>query len=684
MTRTIGIDTGGTFTDLVQVEDGRPRIAKVPSTPKNPGDAIANGLSSLRSEGEPARASDHIVHGTTVALNALLTGRVAKVGLVTGAGFADLLEIGRQARPDIYALEPEKTAPLVPRELCFEVKSRVWPRASDSAGTEGRALETVSRPSAGELARLARQIARSPAESVAVCLLHSWADPSAEQEVGAALADLGLPLTLSGEVLPEHREFERFSTAVVNAALVPLMEDYLGRLGERIAPARLSLLQSTGGTLAATDAAREPVRVLLSGPAGGVVGAARAAAEVGFERFATFDMGGTSTDVAFHHTGGAGAIGEREARRSSEPVLVAGHPIGVPTLDIHTIGCGGGSLVHVDAGGVLHVGPESAGASPGPVCYGASDRPTVTDAHVLLGHVAEGPFLAGELALDHDAVQRAFEKLGRALGVSAIEAAHGVLDVARAAMRRAIGVMTMQRGADPESLPLIAFGGAGGLQGAALAQLLRMPAALIPRFPGALSASGMTAAAPLRDHVRTSLTPLASWSRTDLKRLWKELGERGRVELLADGHAGNKVRSEYSLDLRYAGQSFEIRVPESRDPVEAFHVAHARLYGYRLDDREIELVRLHARAFVPEAALQPVRVRASRAPESVIHDHRLAHFEPGKKARRTPVIERSRLRPGQWMDGPALVEEYSGTTVVPPGQRLRVTAGEHLLIERSR
>ena len=302
-------------------------------------------------------------------------------------------------------------------------------------------------------------------------------------------------MTRSASVHPEHREYERFSTAIVNAALVPLMQGYLAGLAERVGGARLSILQSSGGALDAETAAREPVRVILSGPAGGVVGAAHAAREAGFDAFVGLDMGGTSTDVSFHD---AATAGER-ARRASEPIPIAGHPVGVPSLDIHTIGCGGGSLVSIDPGGILHVGPDSAGASPGPVCYGKSEVPTVTDAHVLLGHIDQGRFLAGELPLAKDAVERAFARVGERLGVDAREAARGVLDVANAAMRRAIGVMTMQRGQDPERVPLVAFGGAGGLCAAALVESLRMKAALVPRFPGALSARGMSTAEATRD-----------------------------------------------------------------------------------------------------------------------------------------------------------------------------------------
>jgi N-methylhydantoinase A len=656
--RTIGIDTGGTFTDLVAVMGRTVQVAKVPSTPEEPSRAILTGLAQLGG----LAPRDHVVHGTTVALNALLTGRTARVGLVTNEGLSDLIEIGRQDRPDIYALHPVKPAPLVARGARFQVASRRAP-------TRSGGFERLAAPSGAELTRLARAIGRSGVESLAVGLLHSYADPRDERALARALAGLGLPITCSAELLPEHREYERFSTAVVNAALVPLMRAYLGTLAARLAPARLSLLQSTGGTLPAERAAREPVRVLFSGPAGGVIGAERAAREAGFEAFVGLDMGGTSTDVAFHD-----ARGGRDVR---EPLRVAGHPVGVPALDIHTIGCGGGSLVRVDAGGVLHVGPESAGADPGPVAYGRSHVPTVTDAHVLLGHVAAGPFLGGRLALDEQAVARAFARLARRLGSSPVEAAVAVLDVARAAMRRALGVMTMQRGQDPARLVLVAFGGAGGLHAAALAAALGMRGALVPRFPGALSAQGMTVARPEVELVETVLEPLAcvgtrarqarlaALARTAGAALADVRGARGRLEL------------QGTLDLRYQGQSFELRVPAVAGAAASFEQLHQRLYGYALPGRAIELVCLRMRARLRMSVAAPRTPRPCALPRAARHDRRVAVID---RPRRVPVLAREALPSGCEFVGPALVEEFSGTTLVPPGWRARVTAGGHLFL----
>lgn len=658
----IGVDTGGTFTDVVRLDGKRIISSKVPSVPGDPSQAVAAGIDAL----DLATAADTVVHGSTVALNALLTGNGARAALVTNSGFLDLIEIGRQERPELYDLHPVKNPPVVPRELRFEIEQRSWPDAD-------KGVVEATRPKRADLDKLAARVRKSGAESVAVCLLHSYADASIEQRVAKALRSLDLPITCSAEILPAYREVERFSTACVNAALVPVMSAYLSRLTERLDQERVSVMQSSGGTLSAARAALEPVRVLLSGPAGGVVGAARAAREAGFGDIVTLDMGGTSTDVAFHSTraGLSGAVNDTQ---------VAGHAISVPSLDIHTIGCGGGSLVRVDAGGVLHVGPESAGAEPGPVCYGHGDELTVTDAHALLGHISRGGFLGGELELDIDAVQRAFEALARRLGVRPHAAAEGVLDVARASMRRAIGVMTMQRGRDPRSLPLVAFGGAGGLSAAALASSLTMQGALIPAQPGVLSAFGMATADALRDHGRTILAPLANWTPAARKRAFRELAALGKTELREAGHALSSIEFEHSLDLRYEGQSYEIRVPEGTDPARAFAARHAELYGWSLATRPIELVQLMLRAVVRTPL--PRRGKSATpkaAPRSAVLAERKAWFG---RAVRTPCLQRDLLKPGHRVNGPAIIEEYSGTTVVPPGTRAEVLSGGHLWLRR--
>lgn len=682
----IGIDTGGTFTDLVAPplrEGDPPRVVKLPSTPKDPAGAVSGALARVLEDGTRTGA---VVHGTTVALNALLTGDVARAALVTNVGFRDLIEIGRQDRKDIYALEPTKPAPLIPRARRFEIGQRSWPAADGSGVCE------VAQPTKAELKQLRERLSKCSAKSIAVCLLHSWATPEIERELAEHLRNLNLPLSLSAAIVPEYREVERFSTAIVNAVLAPRMRAYLGPLETRLRAQfeahwaanpihrsgaskqlSLSILQSGGGTLPAERAAEEPVRVVLSGPAGGVVGAARAAAQAGLSEIATLDMGGTSADVAFHST----LRGTERRAKQVEPIEVAGYPLAVPSLDIHTIGCGGGSIAWVDAGGALRVGPNSAGADPGPACYGVSDVPTTTDAHLYLGQIRQGSFLGGALELDLDATSRAFENLAKQLGVKPRAAARAVLDSARASMRRALGVMTLQRGRDPRHTPLVAFGGAGGMHAALLCSELEMPAALIPALPGALSAWGMAGAGAQRSMAHSVLGDIANWPRTKCGRIWKELEANARDELLREGHRRASICFERSFDLRYEGQSFELNLPASPEPSGAFHRAHRELYGYELPERAVELVclRVDARVELPAPAQRQSRSR--RAPASACTGEISVDLGQRLRAR---VFERSELSPGHKFAGPALVEEYSGSTLIPPGWGAQVTAGGHLLL----
>ncbi len=661
---TLGVDTGGTFTDLVLMDGDEVRAEKQSSTPDDPARAVLAGVEALGGV-EPGL---EVVHGTTVALNALLTGKHARAALVTNAGFRDLIEIGRQERPELYALHPVKQAPLVPRALRFEVEQRSWP-------VSGGLLESGREPTRAELDVLRKAIARSKAQSIAICLLHSYADVNIERRIAAALEPLGLPITCSGELLAEYREFERFTTATANAALVPIMQRYLERLQPGLVGARLSILQSNGGALPAERVALEPARVLLSGPAGGGGGVKRVTRAAGLERIITLDMGGTSTDVAFHSA-------HARLEDSVSTASIAELPIGLPSLDIHTIGCGGGSLVHLDESGVLHVGPRSAGADPGPMCYGKGGELTVTDAHVLLGHVASGRFVGGRLELDLDAVARGFESLGKRLGAPPTEAARAVLEVARAAMRRAIGVMTMQRGRDPRELPLVAFGGAGGLQAAALADALELPGALVPALPGCLSAFGMAHADAIADRSFTLLEDLERCRVRERRAHYSELSKAGRAELQAAGHSARSIEIERSVDLRYRGQSFELSLPDDLrgDLAQRFHAKHEELYGWSLREHEVELVTLRARAIVHRRQPELLRPRKKRLPARAVTAERELDFGGPLRA---AVIDRTALTPGVSFAGPAVVEEFSGTTLVPPSWSARVTAGGHLWLSRS-
>jgi N-methylhydantoinase A len=693
----IAIDTGGTFTDCVWVENGALKTLKVFSTPDDPSRAIAE---ALRKIGEATKktggaAALTLLHGTTVGTNALLQRKGARVALITTSGFEDVIEIGRQARPRLYDFFFDRVAPLVSRELRFGVKER-----TDS---EGRVLE---RPLEAELARLRKAVRRANPDAIAISLLFSFANPENEVAVAAAVAELGKPLSVSHRILPEFREYERTSTVVVNAYLQPLMQSYMEKLAERAkehteekersaelgdssgaarkrGEPRIFVMQSSGGITALESAAREPVRTVLSGPAGGLVGAAAMAGRSGFRKILSFDMGGTSTDVA-------AVQGEVRPGGQSE---VAGLPVGVPMLEIHTVGAGGGSLARFDAGGSLRVGPESAGADPGPICYGRGTEPTVTDANLLMGRLRPDRFLGGEFTLDVERARRItsewLKKQGSHLSLEQFSA--GVVRVVNANMERALRVVSIERGYDPREFALVAFGGAGGLHACELAEALAIPTVMIPARPGALSAFGILVSDVVKDYSRTLLWRFADHLRqtvpqAKLQKEFRKLEAAARKEFRAERWRG-ALQCERSLDLRYRGQGYELNVPAKENVTARFHDEHQRRYGYHHAGREIELVtlRLRARLRTPQPQSQPrhkvVRQQTALKPPSRVAPVERAPVFFHDKTVTTPVFERENLVPGRSMRGPAVIAEYSATTVIPAGKRFWVDASENLVIK---
>ena len=667
----IAIDTGGTFTDCVWVENGRIRLLKVFSTPKDPSDAIVAALKKISSQGELV-----LLHGSTVGTNALLQRRGARVAFITTAGFEDSLEIGRQARPRLYDFFFDRVEPLVPADLRFGVNER-----TDTAGNILRA------PSNAELSTLAEAIKHAKPEAIAISLLFSFVNPANEQRVANVLRTLRLggaeiPISLSHVILPEFREYERASTVVMNAYLQPVMERYLGNLdrkmrsrtgGKSSRGACLFVMQSNGGITALTTAAREPVRTVLSGPAGGVVGALAMARRSGVDRIISFDMGGTSTDVA---------LVDRELHTGTE-TEVAGLPVGVPMLDIHTVGAGGGSIARFDVGGALRVGPESAGADPGPICYGKGVKPTVTDANLLLGRLPEDKFLGGEFNLDRERTERTIREWLRRnrAGMTVQDFCEGVIRIVNATMEKAIRVVSIERGYDPRDFTLVAFGGAGGMHACQLAEALGIPRVIVPALPGALSAFGILMSDVVKDHSRTVL-----WrSQGDLP-LVKLNAEFAKLERAATSEFRSErwtgaIRHERSVDVRYRGQGYELNVPFTQTLLNAFHDEHLRRYGYSHPDRDVELVTLR---------LQSKLRSPAGASRMNIPATRVAHSQPSSRqvvfnrhARSTAVYAREQLRPGRKLRGPAVVTEYSATTVIPPGTFFYLDAAKNLIVEIS-
>ncbi|MEQ9060488.1 MAG: hydantoinase/oxoprolinase family protein [Gammaproteobacteria bacterium] len=645
----IGIDTGGTFTDFVVYDGTRLRVHKELSTPDAPERAILAGLASLGIDRTRAR----IVHGSTVATNTLLEGKGARTVFVTNRGFADTLTIGRQARPALYELKPVSAPPPVPPALCLETGGRL--------GADGSVVDDLG---ADDLAALVTAVTACAPEAVAVSLLFSFLDDRFERAIVEALPDT-LFVTRSSEVLPEYREYERGMATWLNAYVGPVMQRYLERLGRELAPAPLSIMQSSGVTAEPDFAARRAVNLLLSGPAGGLEGARHVAQAAGHARILTFDMGGTSTDVA---------LIDGDIALTSEGA-VGRYPVAVPMVDMHTIGAGGGSLAHVDAAGVLHVGPESAGAVPGPACYGqGGTQATVTDANLVLGRLPGAVRLGGNLALDVDAAWRALTRLGEALGgLSAEEAARGVVAMANEHMQQALRVISVERGIDPRDFTLVSFGGAGGLHVCALAEALGMQRALVPATAGVLSALGMVVARPGRRLSRTVRAPLDACDAGDLAARFEEVAAPGLAALAREGHAAAEIACAYSVDVCYRGQSFALNLPwtDHAALAEAFHAAHAQRYGHRLD-LPLELVNLRVALDVVTPAAPVTAASAARA----------RHAAP-PAAGGSGVFARETLVPGARFAGPAIVYDAIATAHVDAGWHAQVDGQGNLALTRN-
>jgi N-methylhydantoinase A len=653
----IAIDSGGTFTDCVWLAGSTLHVLKVFSTPADPSQAIAEAVASIAPPGKDVT----VLHGTTVGTNTLLQRKGARVAFVTTAGFEDSIEIGRQNRPKLYDFFFEKDPLLVEPEMRFGVEERT--------SAEG---EVLIAPDHSALAGLAAQIAARRPQAIALSLLFSFANPANERAVAAAIRPLGVPLSISHKILPEFREYERATTVLVNAYLQPVMENYLRQLESRAGKrnrSRIFVMQSSGGITALETGAEQPVRTVLSGPAGGVVGASAVARRSDFERIITFDMGGTSTDVAL--------IDGRPA--TTNEAEVAGLPVRVPVLDIHTVGAGGGSLARFDLGGALRVGPESAGADPGPICYGRGERPTVTDANLLLGRLPADQFLGGTFQLDVARTRRTVEQWLKQNGsrLSVEEFAEGVIRVVNANMEKAIRVVSIERGHDPRRFALVAFGGAGAMHACDLARSLRIPRVLVPAYPGALSALGILISDVVKDHSRTVLLRGHELAGNRAAAIYAELRRDIAAELKKEGWQGRAVY-EPSADLRYHGQGYEINLAYSPDLLRRFHAEHKRRYGYSSAEREVEIVTLRLRSRVaspeklPAMKIAPVREKLKVSSVQVVF---------GGRRLSAKVLPRATLKPGRRYRGPAIITEYSATTVVPPGLIFQADKAANLLVE---
>ncbi|ODR80115.1 5-oxoprolinase [Haladaptatus sp. W1] len=662
-TTRVGVDVGGTFTDVVLLlPDDELVTAKVPST-DDQSVGVVRGIEKACAEaGIDPTDVDAFTHAMTVSVNALLEEDGAKTALVTTQGFRDVLEIGRQARPDLYDVTVDKPAPLVPRRRRFEVVERT--------GVDG----VLTDPEENEMREIAEKIRDCGAESVAVCLLHAYQHPENERRVADTLREeLDVPVSASHEVLAEFREYERTSTTVVDAYVTPAIDAYIGRLEERAGERGVPeprIMQANGGIASARTVREHAVTTTMSGPAAGVVGAAETAGGNDVEGLVTFDMGGTSSDVSLVQDG--------EVERTTD-AEINGRPIKTPMVDVNTVGAGGGSIAWVDAGNALRVGPRSAGANPGPACYGrGGTEPTVTDANVVLGYIGGSSALGGELELDVEAAHDALSRLADEAGLDdALAAARGVFRVANANMARAIRAVTVERGHDPREFGLVAFGGAGPMHAAAVAESLDMETLVVPHACGVLSAYGLLAADEKHDSVRTLRSPLADVALNDVESAYDDLTDG----VLSDVERPEEATVQRAADLRFVGQSFELTVPvdeafDAETVAERFRDAHENAYGYVMDD-PIELVNLRATAVVGRES-PSVTYRTEGETEK---GRRKAFFGDGFHD--TPVFDRTGLGESDSISGPCILEQNESTVVVPPGWNGTVNADGTLVLGRA-
>lgn len=647
----VGVDIGGTFTDFVLSAGGELRIHKLLSTPDDPARAMLGGLNAVSPEG--LQAFTRIAHGTTVATNAILERKGAKCALITTQGFRDLLLIGRQNRPVLYALHPELPPPLIPREYCYQVPERL-----DHTGAVIMPLDLDA------LDGILDEIARTGVEAVAVCFLYSYVNPAHEQAVLARIIARGLldesRIALSCEVLPEFREYERASTVALEAYVRPVMSRYLKHLEDALPrPDALRVMKSDGGVVGARYARSRAILTALSGPAAGVIGAFHLAKRAGFDQIITLDIGGTSTDVAL-------CPGE-PIRRSD--AVIDGLPLRMRLLDIETVGAGGGSIARLDSGGALRVGPESAGADPGPIAYGrGGTQVTVSDANAVLGRLDAEHFLGGQMALDVDAARSALQILAGGMNLSLHEAALGVITLANANIDRAVRRVSIARGYDPRQFTLVAFGGAGPLHACDVAARLSIPRVLIPHHPGVLCALGLLVADVALDYSHSLLGVSES---PDLP--LNELMAQARADLAREGIEEARMTFVPLLDVRYRGQAYELTISYTEDVEVAFHAAHERAYGHALPGRAVELVNLRVQAVgtVEKPDLTPEATHDNDGSSALIgHRRGMAHYQ------------RDQFVPGARFDGAALIFQLDSTVYVPDGWSAQVDGYRNLILTK--
>lgn len=658
----IGIDTGGTFTDFVIYVDGKIDINKIPSTPKNPSLSILEGINEFLSQD----LSLMVIHGTTVATNSLLERKGGRIALITTEGFEDILFIGRQTRRKLYGLRGEQRIPLLPRHLCFGLEERT--------SASGKVEKKVS---LFRLRETLEKIKKLKPEAVAISLINSYANSANEKIISRELKKEKLLISVSSDILPEYREYERTATTAVNAYLMPVISRYLTRLEKKMQKVELRIMQSNEGYIPPAKAKREPIRTAFSGPAGGVVGAFHLGKAAGFRNIITFDMGGTSSDVS---------LIDGEIRRTSESVI-GDFPIRIPIIDIHSVGAGGGSIAYVDRGGSLRVGPQSAGADPGPACYGRGDLPTVTDANLVLGRLVPEFFLGGKMEIFPKRSHKALENLAKKISKPLIDTAAGIIEIANANMEKAIRVISIERGFDPRNFALFSFGGAGGMHAVDIASRLKMPRVIVPKNAGVLSSLGLLMADSIKDFSKSILKIAEKTNKEELESHFKKLREKSLKSMQADGFKQDEVTILPFLDLRYQGQSYEITIPYMNKKtsdlsfISDFHKAHKKLYSYHHEQRAVEIVNIRVKAVGKTKKIKLKRFPfKDKKPERASMKKQLIHYQG--KTRQASVFNRALLATGNEINGPALIVDSESTTLLPPSYTLEVDGFLNLIIQR--
>lgn len=655
----IGIDTGGTFTDIVMSIGSKIFTHKILSDPQEPARAVLQGIRQILEKSGISKHQDiEIIHGSTVATNTLLERQGAEILLITTEGFEDVLEIGRQARPDLYNLNMVKPFSLVSREKRFGVRERILHDGCIQTPIDMHQLDQIiNRVDGNEIS------------AIAVCFLFSYVNSKHEQIVEEKAIELNIPVSASHKILPEYREFERFSTTVANAYVLPKVNSYISKL-EMELPFPIRIMQSNGGSISAQTACNQPIRTALSGPAGGVIGAFKVAQTAGFGQVITFDMGGTSTDVS---------LCDAKISVTAENDI-SGIPIKIPMIDIHTVGSGGGSIAEIDSGGALKVGPRSAGAVPGPICYGKGNDFTVTDANLYLGRIDPSHFLGGHMPLHLDRVDKAIKNFAHLAELTPIRLAEGIVDVANAKMERAIRVISIERGFDLRDFAMVSFGGAGGLHACDLARNLGISTIIIPPNCGLLSAYGMILSDVVKDYSRTVLRKSTETNVfSELSHDFSELIGRAKEDMLVEGVEYGQVTFQKTMDVRYVGQSHELNIEFNPDFAESFHSIHNQRFGHAKHDMFIEIVSL--------------RVRAVGKIEDSMGMVQMFDLESEKKTDSKDVIFDGEIHPaslylrkdldvGNKIDGPSIVIEPSATTLIPPDFEVEIDTYQNIIAKR--